>query len=51
MKFEYTEAKLELVEFDIEDIVTASVPEKDDEDDNVKPGGTYPSDDGYSGYH
>ena len=50
MKFEYTEARLELVEFDIEDIVTASAPVEDEEEENT-PGGAYPSDDGYSGYH
>ena len=47
MKIEYTEAKLELVEFDFDDIITTSLPGEDD----VKPGGPDASDDGYSGYH
>ena len=48
MKIEYTEVKLELVEFDIEDVLTTSVPE---DEPGQTPGGSEASDDGYSGYH
>ena len=48
MKIEYTEAKLELVEFDIDDIITTSVP---GEEPGQNPGGSDVSDEGYSGYH
>jgi hypothetical protein len=48
MKIEYTEAKLELVEFDIEDVLTTSVPE---DEPGQNPGGADDSDEGYSGYH
>ena len=47
MKIEYTEAKIEFVEFDFDDIITTSVPE----DGDVNPGGPDPSDEDYSGYH
>ena len=47
MKIEYTEAKIELVEFDINDIITTSVPEEDE----VNPGGPDLTDEGYTGYH
>ena len=47
MKIEYTDAKLEFVEFDLADIITTSVPDSGSEN----PGGPDPSDDGYSNYH
>ena len=50
MKIEYTEAKLEFVEFDLTDIITTSVPGGDDEG-GINPGGPDPSDEGYSDYH
>lgn len=47
MKIEYTEAKIEFVEFDLTDIITTSVPG----DEGANPGGPDPSDEGYSDYH